>query len=156
MTNRLRVIDGVETIYIIDSNDENKNDDVDDANVNADEIDDFDTDDRETETEFIEKYYKDDIKYKEVNFMDNSESTFNFTKIGDEPFTYDEYEVEICTTKDGKTIIEKKTFTTDECSIFENDESYDYEHKFIEAVHYYPYLNLNYYDFGVVDNKLFT
>ncbi len=103
----------------------------------------------------IKKYYNDDTKNKEVNFMDNSESTFTFTKIVGEPFTWDEYEVEICTTKDGKTIIEKKTFTTDKYSIFENDESYDYEHKFIEAVHYFPYLKLDYYEFGVIDDKLF-
>lgn len=168
--------DGIETIYIIDSNDKNDTDYGDDANVdvNVDAIenvndcnildDDFDEIELDPEIDsvtdikiLIEKHYKDDIKYKEINFMDNSESTFNFIKIGGDPYIYDEYEVEICTIKDEKTIIEKKTFTVDKYSYFENSETYDYDHKYIKAVYNFPYLklSLDYYEFGVVDKQLF-
>lgn len=86
--------DGIETIYIIDSNDENDENNENDENVeNLDAYDNFNTNNYddyifETETEsemdakiLIEKYYKDDVKYKEINFMDNSKSTFTPLKI---------------------------------------------------------------------------
>jgi antitoxin component YwqK of YwqJK toxin-antitoxin module len=106
-----------------------------------------------------QKYYKDNKKYKEIDFVDNSESIFKFTHIA-EYSAYDEYSVEIETTKDGKTEINLYKFCADNYTYYGDggdNGTWDYIEAFDKRSFYFPGLKdeISYYEFGVNDKKLF-